>query len=116
NQSDDAFNRRGAGPDPGCNPIHGLVRKLSRWDSRHIQPAWSRTKLSMKPEPSAFPGRLAIQQRVLPVYRVPFFDLLAEACQGGLGVFAGQPRSKEAIPAGRLQIGRYMQAQNIHIL
>ena len=38
-----------------------------------------------------FPGRLALQQRVLPVYRVPFVDTLADRCDGGLSVFAGQP-------------------------
>ena len=31
-----------------------------------------------------FPGRLAVQQRVLPTYRAPFFDLLASACDGGV--------------------------------
>ena len=29
--------------------------------------------------PRAFPGRLALQQRVIPAYRAPFFDLLAES-------------------------------------
>ena len=44
-----------------------------------------------------YPGRLALQQRVLPGYRVPFFDLLAESCEGGLNLFAGQPRRVESI-------------------
>ena len=39
-----------------------------------------------------FPGRLAVQQRVLPSYRAPFFDLLASACDGGMSLFAGRPR------------------------
>ena len=29
-----------------------------------------------------FPGKLAVQRRVLPKYRAPFFDLLS-ACEGG---------------------------------
>jgi len=44
-----------------------------------------------------FPGRLALQQRVLPTYRLPFFEALASACQGGLTVFAGQPSAGESI-------------------
>ncbi len=49
------------------------------------------------PKKTTFPGRVAVQQRVLPEYRVPFFDLLAESCEGGLKVFAGLPRAKEGI-------------------
>jgi glycosyltransferase involved in cell wall biosynthesis len=41
--------------------------------------------------------RLGLQQRVLPNYRAPFFELLATVCTGGLGLFAGQPRDNEAI-------------------
>ena len=63
-----------------------------------------------------FPGRLALQQRVLPAYRAPFFDLLAEACTGGLSVFAGQPRPEENIPpADELQIARFIHTTNRHI-
>jgi glycosyltransferase involved in cell wall biosynthesis len=40
---------------------------------------------------------LALQQRVLPAYRAPFFELLAQACPGGLHLFAGEPRPVEAI-------------------
>ena len=40
------------------------------------------------------PLRLGLVQRVLPSYRVPFFDALARACAGGLGLFAGQPRPR----------------------
>jgi len=45
----------------------------------------------------SFPGRLALQQRVLPTYRLPFFEALAASCQGGLTVFAGQPAAGESI-------------------
>jgi len=44
-----------------------------------------------------FIGRLALLQRVMPAYRAPFFDLLAESCQGGLNIFAGQPLPVEGI-------------------
>jgi glycosyltransferase involved in cell wall biosynthesis len=60
-----------------------------------------------------FPGRLGIQQRVLPVYRVPFFEALARACQGGMALFAGQPRPEEAIAvAGRLEAARLTRTRN----
>ena len=51
----------------------------------------------MQPDPQIFSGRLALQQRVLPAYRAPFFDLLAQSCDGGLSVFAGQPLPVEGI-------------------
>jgi len=62
-----------------------------------------------------FPGRLALQQRILPSYRVPFFDLLAEACEGGLSVFAGEARTSESIHAGRPRLAAYSPARNLHI-
>jgi glycosyltransferase involved in cell wall biosynthesis len=64
-----------------------------------------------------FPGRLAIQQRVLPAYRAPFFDTLAAACAGGLNVFAGQPQPEEQIPAAKgLGLAGYTPARNLHFL
>ncbi len=64
-----------------------------------------------------FRGRVGVQQRVLPVYRVPFFDALADACDGGLGVFAGQPRPDEAIATtDSLLVSRYFPARNLHLL
>jgi len=63
-----------------------------------------------------FPGRLAIQQRVLPVYRASFFDLLASVCDGGLSVFAGRPRPREAIEAGELKVAFHAAARNLHLL
>ena len=63
-----------------------------------------------------FPGKLAVQQRVLPSYRVPFFDLLASACEGGMSLFTGRPRPAEGITtASRLQIANYHLGQNIHL-
>jgi len=64
-----------------------------------------------------FKGRLGLVQRVLPVYRAPFFEALAASCAGGLSVFAGQPRPEEAIAvSSALQTARLTPAQNIHIL
>lgn len=63
------------------------------------------------------PFRLGLQQRVLPSYRVPFFDSLAAVCRGGLGVFAGQARSGEMIAAAdSLKSAVYFPALNRHIL
>jgi len=64
-----------------------------------------------------YPGRVGLQQRVLTVYRAPFFDRLAEACQGGLSVFAGRPRTEEAIQStNRLEVAHYIMARNLHLL
>lgn len=66
-------------------------------------------------EIDTFPGRLAIQQRVLPAYRLPFFDLLAERCAGGLSVFAGQPLAQENIlTGGELRRAHFVAAHNRH--
>ncbi|MBA4380620.1 MAG: hypothetical protein C0393_08105 [Anaerolinea sp.] len=66
---------------------------------------------------SRFSGRLGVQQRVLPIYRLPFFDALAAACAGGSSVFAGQPRPDEAIAVtDQLRFTHYALARNIHIL
>src|SRR5512142_2407451 len=63
-----------------------------------------------------FRGRLAVQQRVLPNYRAPFFDLLAAACDGGMSLFTGLPRKSEGITTtNRLQIANYQLGQNIHL-
>jgi glycosyltransferase involved in cell wall biosynthesis len=64
-----------------------------------------------------FPGRLGVQQRVLPAYRARFFEFLSGACQGGLSVFAGQPRSGESIPSAEGLAGaRLVPAHNRHFL
>jgi len=63
-----------------------------------------------------FPGRLAVQQRVLPNYRAPFFDLLATVCNGGMSLFTGLPRPIEGIATAReLQIANYQLGHNIHL-
>ncbi len=63
-----------------------------------------------------FGGRLGLQQRVLPNYRVPFFDLLAGTCTGGLSVFAGLPRPNEGITGGDPHLAKHVSANNVHIL
>jgi glycosyltransferase involved in cell wall biosynthesis len=62
-----------------------------------------------------YSGRLALQQRVLPSYRVPFFDLLAQSCEGGMSLFAGMPQPMEMIASGKPQIAKYHEAKNIHL-
>jgi glycosyltransferase involved in cell wall biosynthesis len=61
--------------------------------------------------------RVGILQRVLPDYRRLFFDLLAENCPNGLGIFSGQPRPDENIVLGEdLKTARHFPARNIHLL
>ena len=63
-----------------------------------------------------FAGKLALQQRVLPNYRAPFFDRLASACEGGLSLFTGLPRPVEGIvTTDRLQIADYHVGKIIHL-
>jgi glycosyltransferase involved in cell wall biosynthesis len=63
-----------------------------------------------------FPGKLALQQRVLPNYRAPFFDLLASACEGGMSLFTGLPRPVEGITtANGLKVAKYQLGKNIHL-
>jgi len=64
----------------------------------------------------SFPGKLALQQRVLPTYRAPFFDLLASACDGGLSLFTGLPRPVEGITTAKeLNIADYVLGNNLHL-
>ena len=64
----------------------------------------------------SFPGKIALQQRVLPSYRAPFFDALAQHCEGGLSLLAGQPRPSEAISTtDQLQVVDYRPTRNIHL-
>jgi glycosyltransferase involved in cell wall biosynthesis len=63
-----------------------------------------------------FPGRLGLQQRVLPSYRAPFFDLLAQSCDRGLSLFAGLPRPGEGIAStDKLQVANYRSGNNLHL-
>jgi len=61
-------------------------------------------------------ARVALQQRVLPEYRVDFFNALGAACSGGLEVFAGLPLRNEAISTGdQLTNARFIRAKNMHL-
>jgi glycosyltransferase involved in cell wall biosynthesis len=63
-----------------------------------------------------FGGRVGLQQRVLPAYRVAFFDALAEACAGGLSVFAGLPLASESIATtDYLEKAQVIRAHNRHL-
>ena len=62
-----------------------------------------------------FPGRAALQQRVLPAYRIAFFDALAAVCAGGLSIFAGKPLPEEHIATSEsLRTAHYTPAKNWH--
>jgi glycosyltransferase involved in cell wall biosynthesis len=62
-----------------------------------------------------FSGCLALQQRVIPSYRAPFFDQLAAACEGGLSVFVGEPLAVEGIStAAHLEQADLQMAENLH--
>ena len=61
--------------------------------------------------------RLAVQQRVLPAYRVPFFDALAQECSQGLSLFAGQPARNESIENIAFPVvANFQKTRNIHLL
>jgi glycosyltransferase involved in cell wall biosynthesis len=64
----------------------------------------------------SFPGKVGLQQRVVPGYRAAFLDALAGACQGGLSVFAGTPLPVEGIaPVYTLDQARLVQARNWYV-
>lgn len=65
------------------------------------------------PSGSMFHGTLCVRQRILPKYRVPFFERLAERCTGGFVLIAGQPEESEAISvSGSLSSGRLIRLEN----
>jgi glycosyltransferase involved in cell wall biosynthesis len=62
------------------------------------------------------PARVGLQQRVLPTYRTAFLDLLAQACAGGLSVYAGAPRPGEALgDTGALRHAQTYEGQNLYL-
>lgn len=62
-----------------------------------------------------FPGRAGLQQRVLPFYRAPLFDLIGSMCMDGLSVIAGDPRPEENIATTtRLEHAHFTRAENRH--
>lgn len=70
---------------------------------------------TLTPEPRPFSGRIALQQRVLPAYRAPFFEALSDACDGGLSLFAGQPLDLEQIAVSEsLENAEFYLTRNLH--
>lgn len=66
---------------------------------------------------AAFPGRLAVKERVLASYRVRLFELIAPGCADGLHVATGLPRPHEAITVRDAIPGaRYRALQNRYFL
>jgi len=62
------------------------------------------------------PFPLAIQQRVLPSYRIPFFDALASECSQGLHLIAGQPRRDESLECNALPtLAQFTRTTNFHL-
>ncbi len=61
---------------------------------------------------SSIQARVGIQQRILPAYRVPFFDMLAGECKGGLCVYAGDPLPGESVLIGKTEVSRFEHAKN----
>ncbi len=60
-------------------------------------------------------GRVGVQQRVLPDYRVAFFECLGERFPARLSVFAAQPLVQEVIrPAQSIPNVRFEQGFNLH--
>jgi len=60
--------------------------------------------------------KVAIQQRVLPSYRIPFFDALAAECAQGLSVFAGEPLRSEGLDIGtRPAVANFYPGKNTHL-
>jgi glycosyltransferase involved in cell wall biosynthesis len=63
-----------------------------------------------------FPGRVGLQQRVLPSYRAVFFDALGEKCLRGLEVFTGEPLLGEGIKSvDNLLVAQHVKARNKYI-
>lgn len=62
-----------------------------------------------------YPGNVGVQQRILPSYRVVFFEKLASACSGGLSLFAGEPGPREAVATTQsLKNAAFANAHNWH--
>lgn len=59
-------------------------------------------------------GKLGIQQRVVPNYRVAFFDRLAELYPNSVEVFASEPRADESIQSdSTLKAALFCIARNL---
>ena len=60
--------------------------------------------------------RIAVQQRVLPSYRIPFFDLLADSVKGRFCIFYGSARKNEMLHTSAIpSTARVIRGKNIHL-
>lgn len=63
-----------------------------------------------------FDGKIGILQRVLPNYRIPFFDTLSHSATKGVSIFAGSARKIEGIHSNQSpQLADHWQSNNIHL-
>jgi glycosyltransferase involved in cell wall biosynthesis len=63
-----------------------------------------------------FPGKVGIQQRVLPFYRIEFFEELAVRCDVGLSIFAGDPLGIEGINVnGNFKKAHFTRGRNLNL-
>ncbi|MCJ7622152.1 MAG: hypothetical protein MUO76_01520, partial [Anaerolineaceae bacterium] len=61
-------------------------------------------------------NRVGVVQRVLPSYRIPLFDALANEFNGNVSVFAGKPRKKEALnSSGEPVSAKLCWGKNFHL-
>ena len=59
---------------------------------------------------------VGLVQRVCAGYRVPLFDILADALPGGLSLFAGDPRPDEMIDQSQKPVkAQLFHAENLHL-
>ena len=96
------------------DPSSGYLPPLSLPGSG--QPSKTISGPSDGSSPARFAGRVGLQQRVIPPYRVPFFDALTRTCEGGLQIFAGLPRPAEGIrdAAPVLKEAGHIPARNVY--
>ncbi len=60
--------------------------------------------------------KIGLVQRVLAGYRVPFFDMLADALQGNLEIFSGESRPDEMIDHSRTPVNaKVWKGKNVHL-
>jgi len=60
--------------------------------------------------------RIGVMQRVLPSYRVPLFDALANEFNGNVSVFSGEPRKSEALTGAVVpQTAKMWRGKNYHL-
>jgi len=60
--------------------------------------------------------KVALQQRVIPNYRVPFFEKLGKQPEIELSIFSGLPRPKEMVAiATNISDAKYVLGKNIHL-